>query len=178
MSWSPHDAPVAPAQTAAARVVLLAVDLGLSLGLAGFDASGRIVLCRGHHLASRGALGRFAAGLVRTFPALEAVVVEGGPDLARPWRAAADVCGATYRRVDAPDWRRHVLLARERTHGPQAKQAAQNLAAALWAADAAGRGPPDHNAAEAALIGAWAVADAGTRRDPWPGVLHTRLGAL
>lgn len=168
MTWNPLDDGEAPAEpTPALHGPLLAVDLGLRTGLALFDGHGKLAWARTRHLSSRTRLRAAIDGLLREMPAPEVVVVEGDPELARMWRTAAEQRGARVMKVAPERWRDAMLLPRDCRDGATAKVAAARLATQMMSAD--GR-PPDvplrHDAAEAVLIGLWALDELGWRPRP------------
>ncbi|MFT5141687.1 MAG: hypothetical protein ACI80V_000291 [Rhodothermales bacterium] len=141
---------------------LLAVDLGLRTGLAGFDSEGRVLWYRSQNFGSRRRLINGAAALIRTLPDLSHVVIEGGGELAPPWQNAATRAGLEHFLVDAHTWRESLLLPRQRRTGALAKEAADGLARRVieWS----GAAKPTslrHDAAEAVLVGLWAVLKLG-----------------
>ncbi|NLV96370.1 MAG: hypothetical protein GX043_03405 [Desulfovibrionales bacterium] len=146
---------------------LLAVDAGIRTGLALFDASGRLVWCRSHNLGSTSRLKKAAARIVFTLPDLEWLVVEGGGAIAEMWEHTAIKQGVKIRLVQAHEWRGAFLLPRQQHSGATAKAAACALARAFVHAE----GPSisttlRHDAAEAMLLGLWAVTDLNWRTMP------------
>lgn len=141
---------------------LLAVDVGLRTGLACFDENGRLVWCRSHNLGSRGRLGRAAAAILREAGDIDRLVLEGGGELARVWEREARRRGIEAEFVAAETWREELLLPREKRSGAQAKRFARDKAAAV-VREAGARAPRtlDHDAAEAVLIGVWALSRPG-----------------
>lgn len=139
-------------------VRLLAVDLGLRLGWAAFGAEGRLVAYGSRHFASRTALRKAVPAILSAFPALDRIVVEGGGDLALPWEREAGRRGLAVVRVPSETWRAALLPARDRRTGREAKLAAGRKAREIIRRSGAKR-PTSlrHDAAEAVLIGTWAV---------------------
>ncbi len=149
---------------------LLAVDLGLRTGLAFYGRHGRLLAYRSQNFGARARLRRGAASLLNEHASLERLVLEGGGDLALVWQQEAERHGLTVRVVDAPTWRRTLLLAREQRSGARAKEAADGLARAViaWSGAAKPKGPLRHDTAEAIGAGLWGVLDAGWLSAPPP----------
>jgi len=144
--------------------VLLAVDVGLRTGLAGFDRQGRPLWQRSHHVSSRDALKRLVRGLLHDLADLEVLVIEGGGPLATIWGRAATRRGLRLMRLAAEDWRSELLLPREQRSGQAAKDTAVQLARQeLAAAGIAVAGTLRHDAAEAVLLGIHTVRRLGWR---------------
>ena len=137
---------------------LLAVDVGLRFGLAWFDQAGRLRRYRSQHLPNRTVLRRAARVVLEEEPDLEVLVLEGGGPIADLWRGLAEGRGLQVMQISAEDWRAELLLKREQRSGHDAKQTADVLARRLIEESDAKR-PTSlrHDAAEAILIGAWAV---------------------
>ncbi|NCD23974.1 MAG: hypothetical protein EOL86_00070 [Deltaproteobacteria bacterium] len=146
---------------------LLAVDAGLRTGLALFDRDGRLAWCRSHNLGTPARLKKAAARILFELPDLEFLVVEGGGRLAAIWEHAATRRYIPCLVVQADTWRGAFLLPRERVGGQEAKAAACRLVARLLRdEDRLLPTAPRHDAAEAVLIGSWAVATLGWRPLP------------
>lgn len=143
---------------------LLAVDAGLRAGLALFDRDGRLVWCRSHNLGTPGRLKKAVARILFELPDLEYLVVEGGGRLAGIWEHAARRRNVSCLVVQADTWRGEFLLPRERTSGHEAKSAACRLVARFLREEArVTPTAPRHDAAEAVLIGLWAMSVLGWR---------------
>lgn len=141
--------------------MILAVDAGLRTGLALFGQDGRLRWCRSHNLGKASRLRRAAANLLREYaPAL--LVVEGGGDFANIWLDEAASLGLECMQISAEQWRRVLLLPRNRTSGKAAKLAADAAARKIVAWSGAKR-PTSlrHDAAEAVLAGFYAVLQKG-----------------
>ncbi|MBU1003640.1 MAG: hypothetical protein KKE73_14090 [Proteobacteria bacterium] len=141
---------------------LLAVDLGLRTGLALYGPDGRLIWYRSHNFGTQGRLKRGAHGILNNIPDLNILALEGGGALADLWSREGDKRGLTVRRVTAENWRQQLLLPRQQTSGAKAKQHADELARRVI--DWSGAPRPTslrHDAAEAILVGLWAVLDAG-----------------
>jgi hypothetical protein len=145
------------------RPRLLAVDAGLRAGLAVYSRSGILEDYRSTNFGSRPRLKRGVYGVVSTIPRLDRVVVEGGGGgFAEPWLKEAARRGWVARTVDAGAWRERLLRPRDRRTGVAAKEQAEILARRVIAWSGAAR-PTSlrHDAAEAILIGLWAVLEWG-----------------
>lgn len=141
---------------------LLAVDLGLWTGLALYGRDGRLIRHGSSHFPSRAALRSAATAVVAAAGDLRWLYAEGPADLARAWHREALRRGAGVRLVVAEDWRPGLLLPRERRSGEAAKGRADPLARKVIAWS--GLPLPKalrHDAAEAILLGFWAVRELG-----------------
>lgn len=144
---------------------LLAVDLGLRAGMAWYGRDGRLLRYGSRHFGSRGQMRK----AVRPLLAGVGWLVLEGNSLAGPWvRAAADL-GVPARVISAEEWRPALLLPRERRSGSVAKAHADRLARLVVAWSLL---PPPrslrHDAAEAILVGLWAVRQVGWLEDDPP----------
>jgi hypothetical protein len=140
---------------------LLAVDGGLRTGLALFARDGSLLWYRSHHLANRAHLKRAVRQILGDLPGLQWLAVEGGGTLAEIWLKEAERRGIAAQRVQAERWRAALLLPRQQRSGRQAKQVADDLARSIIARSGAARPTAlRHDAAEAILIGWWALATA------------------
>jgi hypothetical protein len=150
---------------------LLAVDLGLRTGLALYGDDGRLRWYRSQNYGSAPRLRRAVPSLLREPADLAWVVVEGGGPLAEIWKKEAARQRLAFRGVAAEDWRESLLLVREQRSGAQAKRNAEALARRVIEWSGAAR-PTSlrHDAAEAILLGLWAVHEVG-----WLGTLPERL---
>ena len=114
-------------------------------------------------------------GTLREVPRLEWVVLEGTGPLVRIWHRASAKRGISTMEVPAEAWRLQILRTRERRSGPEAKRTALRLArrAIAWAG---GPRPTSlaHDAAEAILLGCWALWKVGWIHAP-PGFRDTSL---
>src|SRR5688500_3735228 len=108
--------------------LLLAVDVGVRTGFAGYGEDGRLRWYRSQNFGSAARLRRAIPALLETPPVPRHVVLEGGGPLADAWRVEADRRGADVYRVSAEGWRAHFLLPREQRSGAQAKLVADRLA--------------------------------------------------
>jgi hypothetical protein len=139
-------------------VRLFAVDLGLRCGWAAYGSAGRLLAYGSRHYGNRGALRKAVPRILDAYPGLKVLVVEGGGDLALPWEGEARRRGVAWRQVQGEEWRESLLRPSERRRGRDAKAAADVLARELIERSGAPR-PTSlrHDAAEAVLIGFWAV---------------------
>jgi hypothetical protein len=156
-----------PGAPGAAPERLLAVDLGLNAGLAGFDAGGRLCWARSTRFGTITRLKRALGSIVH--PDLEVLAVEGDRRLSQHWGKIADKRGARLMIVSPEQWRGRLLVPRQRRTGRGAKETAEELAWQLFDADGATRPPTlRHDAAEAVMIGLWAALELGWREAPPP----------
>ena len=142
---------------------LLAIDAGLRAGIAVYRGDGRLESYRSTNFGSIRRLKSGVYGVARGVEALAEIVVEGGGGgYAEPWIKEAQRRGIPGRVVDARVWRARLLLPRDRRRGVDAKGQADTVARRIieWA----GAPRPTtlrHDAAEAILVGLWAVLEAG-----------------
>jgi hypothetical protein len=146
-------------------VRLLAIDLGLRFGWAAFDADGRLLGYGSRHVGNRATLRKAVPRLLGEFPRLQALVVEGGGDLAAPWEKEAARRGIALKQIHGDTWRTSMMPPSRRRSGEDAKAAADGLARDVIERSGAKR-PTSlrHDAAEAILIGAWAATFLAPRR--------------
>lgn len=137
---------------------LLAIDLGLRCGWAAFDGEGRLLAYGSRHFGSRGMLRKAIPRILDEYPQLSLLVVEGGGDLFVPWEKEAARRGIGVKQIMGEDWRKTLLLPRDRQTGKDAKAAADIVAREVIERSGAKR-PTSlrHDAAEAILAGAWAA---------------------
>jgi hypothetical protein len=154
----PVDVLAPTARSAPAVPHLLAVDGGLRTGLALYAADGRLLWYRSHHLGNRTHLKRAVRQILDGLPGLARLVIEGGGPLAELWLQEAARRKVAACRVQAEQWRVDLLLPRQRRSGRQAKQVADDLAREIIARTGAAKPTAlRHDAAEAILVGWWAL---------------------
>ncbi|MGE3540375.1 MAG: hypothetical protein AB7N91_23400 [Candidatus Tectimicrobiota bacterium] len=141
---------------------LLAVDIGLKTGLACYAQDGRLHWYRSQHFGSAARLRRAVHGVLDSVPELLWLVLEGGGALADIWKREAARRQLAVRQTSAEVWRQHLLYARQQRSGAQAKEQAIMLARQVIAWSQARRPTSlQHDAAEAILLGLWAVREVG-----------------
>jgi hypothetical protein len=144
------------------RSTLLAVDLGLRAGVALYDSRGRLLSYRSTNFGSMNRLKRGISGIIKPLDTLAWVVVEGDRRMGEMWEGAALHRGAGFDWVSPEQWRSTLLIPRKRRSGVKAKAEAEVLARKVirWSEL---KGPTSlrHDAAEAILIGLWAVLTLG-----------------
>lgn len=141
---------------------LLAVDAGVRAGLAVFGEGGRLIWYRSRNYGSVGRLKRAVYGVVREVQGLAQIVVEGGGPAADPWLKEARRLNVPLRQVEAGQWRERLMLPRDRRSGREAKDRADVLARRVIEWSGATRATSlRHDAAEAILLGLWAVVELG-----------------
>lgn len=147
---------------------LLAVDAGLRAGFALYGADGRLRWFRSRNYGSMARLKKAAYRLVGELGdvgqagGLARLVVEGGGGTADAWVREAARREIPAVQVHAEAWRETLLLSRNRRTGADAKDRADTLARRVI--DWSGAARPTslrHDAAEAILLGLWAVVEAG-----------------
>jgi hypothetical protein len=141
---------------------LLAVDAGLRAGLALYGADGRLLWYRSRNYGTMTRLKRAAYGLVGELPGLTHLAVEGGGPPAEAWVREARRRDVPVLRLHAATWREALMLSRNRRTGSDAKERADALARRVVAWSGA-PAPTSlrHDAAEAILVGLWAVVEVG-----------------
>ncbi len=151
---------------------LLAVDAGVRVGIAVFGPDGRLERYRSTNFGSVRRLKSGVYGVCAEVGHLTDLVLEGaGGGIAEPWLKEARRRDLTVRHVHAGIWRERLLHPRERRSGATAKEQADALARRVIEWSGAPR-PTSlrHDAAEAILVGLWAVLDAGWLDGPPPGL--------
>jgi hypothetical protein len=141
---------------------LLAVDCGLKLGLALFQAPDQLLWYRSQHLASPAKLKRFIYGLLCQQPSPSRILLEGGGELAELWRREAKKHDILFQQLQAHQWRKSLLFARQFSSGDVAKRNADPLARQVI--ERLGKKNPTslrHDAAEAILIGLYGLLEYG-----------------
>lgn len=142
--------------------MLLAVDVGLRLGLAAYAPTGRLLWYRSQHFANRSTLRRGIPHVFAQASGLQQVALEGGGPLADLWRKEAERRGMEVLEISAEVWRTALLLPRHQREGAQAKEHADTLARRIIAWSGATK-PTQlrHDTAEAICLGFWAAMQAG-----------------
>lgn len=148
---------------------LLAVDLGLRMGLAYFDGAAQLRWYRSQHVGKRAQLKGAIWSQLSGLETLSQLVLEGDRQLAQWWAGAARkrfgqievLC------IGAEQWREALLIPRLRQSGKDAKASAIELARELILSSAHAPNPTAlrHDTAEAILIGAWGCQRYGLGQD-------------
>ena len=141
---------------------LLAVDLGLRAGLAQYTIDGQLLRYRSTHFGSLQRLKKGVPGIFKSLGPIQHVVAEGDRNLGEIWQKWAHQHGAQFRIVSAEKWRSQLLIPRKQLNRKVAKDEADVLARKIIAWSGLKR-PTSlrHDAAEAILIGLWAVLELG-----------------
>lgn len=108
--------------------MLLAVDIGMKLGLAWFSEDGHLLRARSTRFPNRATLKRALPAIWTEMPEVTHVVLEGGGDLAEIWRKSAWKHGLSTETITAEEWRQEVLTPSQMRSGKQAKAIAEELA--------------------------------------------------
>jgi len=141
---------------------LLAVDLGLRAGLALYDGDGRLRWYRSHNFGNNSRLRRGIYTILNEIDNLHYIVLEGSGHYATIWRREAARRKLNVIQISAEEWRPDLLLPRQQRSGSAAKQHADQLARRVISWSAAPTPTAlDHNAAEAILVGLWALLHIG-----------------
>ncbi len=138
------------------------MDLGLRSGLALYGADGRLRWYRSQNFGTQTRLKRAVPAVLQSAGPLAWLALEGGGPVADVWEREAARRELRVLRVAAEAWRAVLLYAREQRSGGDAKEAADGLARRVIAWSGASR-PTSlrHDAAEAILLGLWAVTRVG-----------------
>jgi hypothetical protein len=141
---------------------LLSVDAGVRAGLALYGEDGRLRWYRSQNFGTRERLRAGVRSVLSSVPDLGHLALEGGGPVAEFWAREAGERGIPVLRVSAEQWRARLLYQRERRSGPDAKKNADALARRVIQWSGAPR-PTSlrHDAAEAILVGLWAVLETG-----------------
>lgn len=156
------DLPVSTSPASDPQPTLLAVDLGLRSGLALYRRDGRLLWYRSTNFATLQRLKRAVGGILDSIDNLQAVVLEGGGQLAGPWQRECARRSIPCRTLSAEAWRRRLLWPSQQQTASQAKLQAGELAREVIDCLALKR-PTSlrHDAAEAILIGLYALLCSG-----------------
>jgi hypothetical protein len=145
---------------------LLAVDLGIKTGLALYGRDGRLRWYRSKNYGSAVRLKRDIHNLLEDVPDLLFMVLEGGGTLVALWEREAMRKNVPVKLVQAEKWRKKFLYPREQLTGLKAKRHEEGIARTIIAwSDLPRPVSMRHDAAEAVLIGMWAVIEAGWLKD-------------
>ncbi len=141
---------------------LLAVDLGLRTGLALYGGDGRLRWYRSHNFGNNARLKRGAHTILNELPQLQQLVIEGSGPYAAIWHKEAARRNIALLQLSAEEWRPLLLHEHQQRSGRVAKAHADQLARAVIAwSGAATPTALRHDAAEAILVGLWAVLTLG-----------------
>jgi hypothetical protein len=151
---------------------LLAVDVGVRTGLAFYSADGRLNWYQSRNFGNAVRLRRGVRAFLEDLPDVAYLVLEGGGPLADSWHDVADYMGIVTHQISAETWRESFFYPRQYRTTALAKQTADTMARQVieWA----GAPRPTslrHDAAEAILVGLWAVLQLG-----WLPELPRQLG--
>lgn len=149
--------------------VVLAVDLGLRLGLAAYTEAGELLWYRSQHYATRAKLKAAVYGVMRPIEGLSALVLEGDRGLGSLFARQAQKWGVEVIWVAPETWREALMPGKYRRSGADAKAHADTLARQLIE-ERGGHRPTSlrHDAAEAILIGRWALLELGWEEEARP----------
>ncbi len=142
--------------------MLLAIDLGVRTAWALYDGQGILKRFESRNFGRKGRLRSGVYGVMASLPEVEVVVAEGPWSLAKLWFS----CRRDWETqlVTAEIWRPTLFWPRQRRTAKLAKSEAVKLAAQLIRRDRLpGQVPAGDDAAEAILLGYWAVCQRGWR---------------
>lgn len=137
---------------------LLAVDAGLRCGLAFYSQTDTLTWYRSSNFGSLSRLRQAVYTILRELPDNTVVVLEGGGQIADIWESASRRRGFEFIKISAEKWRALLMFPKQKRTGSEAKRTADTIARRVikWA----GAPKPTslrHDAAEAILIGLWAI---------------------
>jgi len=146
--------------------LLLAVDLGVKTGLALYRSDGKLAWFRSQNFGNASRLRKAVPAILGSDDDINYLVVEGGGSLLKIWENEALRRNIGVIRTMADEWRPDILLPRE-----QRKRLSSKSNAIAYAHKIIGN-LADHratslndDAAEAILIGFWAITKLGWLRD-------------
>ena len=141
---------------------ILAVDSGLKAGLALYGSDGKLKWYRSSNFGSPARLKQGVHSLLKEIPPNTTIVVEGGGPNGDVWLKEARRRKLSVISVSAEVWRKVLMLPRQQRSGAEAKHHANSKARNVikWS-ELARPTSLRHDAAEAILIGLWAVLEKG-----------------
>ena len=141
---------------------LLAVDLGLTGGLALYREDGALAWVRSFRFANMAQLKRAMPGILDECGELAHLYLEGDKHQGDLWARAAEKRGARATRVRPETWRAELLRAKDRASGARAKTVAERRAREVIEA-LAEKKPTSlaTDAAEATLLGLYGAMSLG-----------------
>lgn len=141
---------------------LLSVDLGVKTGLALFSSDGRLLWHRSQNFGNKTRLRKAIPWIVSLEENITYIVIEGGGPLLKLWDAYLEKRNIEVLHIMAEEWRRALLLSREQRKGAQAKENAVRYAGIIIQKISNQKTlVTNNNAAEAILIGTWAMEKLG-----------------
>jgi hypothetical protein len=141
---------------------LLAVDLGVKTGLALFSSDGRLLWHRSQNFGNKTRLRKAIPWIVSLEEDITYIVIEGGGPLLKLWDAYLEKRNIEVLHIMAEEWRHSLLLSREQRKGWQAKENAVRYAGIIIQKISNQKTVvTNNNAAEAILIGTWAMEKLG-----------------
>ncbi len=144
-------------------IYLLSVDAGVKTGLALYQKPDCLLWYRSHNMGSVSSLRKASGHLIHSIEGLSVLVIEGGGPVADTWKREGLRIGLQVIITDAGEWRKELLFPREYRNSETAKHTAIKLSGQIIEASFAPSGNfPNHDAAEAILIGLW-----GCRKTGW-----------
>jgi RNase H-fold protein (predicted Holliday junction resolvase) len=145
--------------------LLLAVDLGVKTGMALYRSDGQLLWYRSQNFGNSARLRKAIPALLDE-DELRYLVVEGGGPLLKLWQQEAERKNIELIKTMAHQWRKEILYQREQRKGVQAKHNSINYAGRVIAKlSSTGVTSLTHDAAEAILIGLWAMHHIGWIKD-------------
>lgn len=150
-------------QTRASKTkYLLAIDVGLSTGMALYNQDGRLCWCDSQKFENLAQMKRFAAKLIGETEKLDWILSEGDYNLAAIWERAAIKNGVRIQRVSGQVWCQQLLEMpyddAVQQIDPHAFEFARKI---MHYSEMSSPKNLDKHAIEAALIGMWGVLQMG-----------------
>lgn len=137
---------------------LLAIDLGLKAGFATYSRDGILLRYRSTNFGSYQRLKKAAWKIFNEEGPPQVLVLEGDKHLASIWSKIARRFDTQVIHVAPETWRKELLHKSQRRSGSDAKEAAAQIARqVIEHSDANAPTSLRHDAAEAILIGLWAL---------------------
>lgn len=141
---------------------VLAIDLGLRLGWSCYQSDGQLIAYGSHHCAQANKLNALSYNALKSLPPQSQLFVEGSGRLLKYWVKNAKRFELSMTTLHAEEWRIDCLPLKQRRCGKSAKAGALKIARTLIKSNASQAAASlRHDAAEACLIGWWALYQLG-----------------
>lgn len=137
---------------------LLSVDLGVKTGFAMYNSEGRLLWYKSHNFGNKVRLKKAIPWIVNREEGITHLIIEGGGPLRKIWDTFLERKNIEVIHCMAEDWRKDLLLQRERRKAKQAKARALYYAEKVIGKLSDNKlGTLNDNTAEAILIGLWGM---------------------
>ena len=141
---------------------LLSIDLGVKTGFAMFNSQSELLWFRSHNFGNKARLKKAIPWVLNLEDEMDYIVIEGGGPLRKLWDAQLEKRNISVMHIMAEDWRSELLFDREQRKGKKAKEFAVRYAENFLTKTSAKKtNELNVNAAEAILIGIWAMKKLG-----------------